>query len=88
MCIQNKKAIVEQKDKPEKTMGGNNKYPFLYLSGTSYSEHHMCQNAGQRKRIICYASERHSTEILVQDHKPVTMKDELKSLELHLIYSL
>lgn len=72
-------------------MDGNKKYPFFYLSGTSYSEYHTCQNADQRKRSIYYASERHSTEISVisvQEHKPVTMKDEFKSLELHLIHSL
>lgn len=88
ICIQNKKAIVEQKDKTEKIVDGNNKYSFLYLLGPSHSEHHMYQNDGQKKRSICYASERSSTEISVQEHKPVTMKDELKSLELHLIPSL
>lgn len=40
------------------------------------------------KKSIYYASGRCSTEISVQEHKHVIMKDELEYLELNLIHSL
>lgn len=63
ICIQTKKGNYRTKEqnRKDKLNDGSNKYPFLYLSGTLYSEHHICQNAGLSINFL-YASERHSTD--------------------------